>query len=246
MKLPFIQYLLPGVVAAVLFSACASGKDGVNKLSKMEKQEGWTLLFNGKTLDGWHVYNKGKAQSAWIVQDGELYCRPGVTDVEHGDLLTDQEYENFELAFEWKISKEGNSGVFINVQEKASIPTAWASGPEYQLLEQTHHDYATSEKKRPGCLYGFAPQKNPVEPRPAGMWNQARIRQMNGKIEFYLNGVLTAEEDFKSPEWTEKVANSGFKSFPEFGKHTKGRIALQDWAKGIAFRNIKINLSPES
>ena len=240
MQHSFLQYLLPGVASAVLFSACASGKAGVNKLSKMEKQEGWTLLFDGKTLNGWHVYNKGKIQSAWIVQNGELYCRPGVTDVEHGDLVTDQEYQNFELAFEWKISKEGNSGVFLNVQEKASIPTAWASGPEYQLLEQTHHDYAANEKKRPGCLYGFAAQKNPVEPRPADTWNQARILQQNGKVQFYLNGLLTAEEDFNSPEWKEKVANSGFKSFPEFGKYTKGHIALQDWAKGIAFRNIKI------
>jgi hypothetical protein len=198
------------------------------------------LLFDGKTTNGWHIYNKGIVPSGWIVQNDELHCKADAQNVEHGDLVTDKEFRNFDLRFEWKISHAGNSGAFINVVERVDIPAAWASGPEYQLLEKSHADYATSEKKRPGCLYGFAPQINSIEPRPFVEWNQSRIKQENGKIEFYLNDVLTAEQDLYSQEWKDMVANSGFKDFPEFGKSTKGHIALQDWAKGVAFRNIKI------
>ncbi len=81
---------------------------------------------------------------------------------------------------------------------------------------------------------------NSVDPKAAGEWNESMIKQVNGKIEFYLNGVLTAQEDLSASHWKDMVAASNFKSFPEFGKHTQGRIALQDWSKGIWFRNIKI------
>lgn len=218
-------------------SSCSKQED--NTLTSKEKEEGWQLLFDGKTTDGWHLYHIGKKPSAWIVREGVLYCDPANTEAEHGDLLTDKEYTNYEFEFEWKLSDGGNSGVFINVQEKDSIPTAWASGPEYQLLDGSHHDYEKIDK-RSGCLYGFASQKNAVEPKANHEWNQSLIKQVNGKIEFYLNGVLTAEQDLTTDEWKQKVQTTGFKHFPEFGKYTSGRIALQDWAKGVSFRNIKI------
>lgn len=234
------KILLSIFCATGIFGAFAQNSNFVNQLTAKEKKEGWKLLFDGKTSNGWHLYNKGKVASAWVVQNGELKCDASISGVEREDLLTDKEFENFDLKFEWKISKEGNSGVFFNVIEKEDIPKAWASGPEYQLLEKTHHDFATSAKKRSGCLYGFYEQKNPAPDKPAGQWNQSEIKQVNGKIEFYLNGVLTATEDLNGETWKNLVANSGFKSFPEFGKHTKGRISLQDWSKGISFRSIKI------
>jgi hypothetical protein len=211
-----------------------------NQLSEAEEKEGWILLFDGKTTNGWHLYNKGKVTSAWEVQNEELYCNRETRQVEHGDLVTDKEFEDFDLKFEWKITKEGNSGIFINVVEKKEIPTTWASGPEYQLLEKTHPDYEVNPSKRPGCLYNFAPQKNTVEPKPTGEWNEGRIKQVKGKVAFYLNGVLTAEQDFTTQEWKDKISQTNFKAFPQFGKSTKGRIALQDWAKAVSFRNLKI------
>ena len=84
------------------------------------------------------------------------------------------------------------------------------------------------------------PQKNPSQAKPMGQWNESQIKQNNGKIEFYLNGILTAEQDLNSQAWKDMIAKSGFKYFPLFGKSTKGRIALQDWSKGVSFRNIKI------
>ena len=227
-------------VMTCLMSSCSSEEGAPNQLTSQEKKDGWQLLFDGSTLKGWHLYNRGDAPSAWIVQNGELYCQPIFDTTEHGDLVSDQEFENYEFAFEWKISEGGNSGVFINVLEREDIPRAWSSGPEYQLLEKSHPDYAISPTKRPGALYGLYPPANPVEGKPAGAWNQSLIKQVDGKIEFHLNGVLTAQEDFNSSHWKELVADSGFKTFPEFGKHVQGHIALQDWSKGISFRNLKI------
>jgi len=123
--------------------------------------------------------------------------------------------------------------------ERKDIPAGWASGPEYQLLDDANPDF-TKPQSRSGCLYGFAPQKNPVKSRPSNTWNHSEIKQKNGKVKFYLNGILTAEEDFASKAWAYKVANSHFSKFPEFGKHIDGRITLQDWSTGVAFRNIKI------
>ena len=203
-----------------------------------EKKNGWVLLFDGKSTDGWHLYNRGKVPSVWIVKNDELYCDAN-SNREQGDLTSDKEFENFDLQFDWKIEKMGNSGVFINVIERPDIKTTYASGPEYQILEKSHPDYPDSSK-RSGCMFGFGPQKNAVGATNFNEWYHSRIKQLNGKTEFYLDGVLTAEQDFTSQAWLDKVKQSNFKNYAEFGKHTKGHIALQQWAKSISFRNIKI------
>lgn len=233
-----ILYLAAMLGVAVTTQSFTDQKPNV--LTAQEQKEGWSLLFDGKSTNGWHLYNKGKAASAWNVKNGELYCKADDYQAQHGDLISDKQFENYDLKFDWKIVKAGNSGLFINVQEKKELPTAWASGPEYQLLEKSHNDHTANPAKRAGCLFNLFPQKNPVLPKAPGEWNQSRIKQVNGKVEFYLNGVLTASEDLKSEKWKKAVAASNFKTFPEFGKHTKGHLALQDWANGISFRNIKI------
>ena len=210
-----------------------------NHLTDEEKAEGWTLLFDGKTMAGWHLYNYPDTTSVWKVVNGELYCNSKEGTGQHGDLVTDKEFENYELSFEWKLSESGNSGIFINVQERPDKPATWHTGPEYQLLDPSHMDYAI-ETKRSGCLYGFSPQLNAVETNPAGQWNTSTIKHIDGKIEFYLNGNLTAQADFTTDAWKERVAASSFKVFPEFGLATKGHIGLQDWFSDVWFRNIKI------
>lgn len=221
------------------FVACADVADTTpNTLSENEKEEGWELLFDGRSLSNWHVYNRGSVPSAWVVQNGVLYCNPN-SDLKKGDLVTDREFENYELIFDWQLEKAGNSGVFVNVQEEPNIDATYHSGPEYQLLEDSHADF-DKPLKRSGCLYTFFPQKNFVNTKKAGQWNHSRIIQKNGKTEFYLNGNMTAQVDFNSTAWKNLVARSAFKDYPEFGKHNKGRIALQDWSRGVSFRNIKI------
>lgn len=223
----------------LFFSACSDVSDTApNTLSEKEKKEGWELLFDGRSLSNWHVYNQGNVPSAWVVHGGVLYCDPD-SDFKKGDLVTDKEFENYELTFDWQLEKAGNSGVFVNVQERPDIDATYHSGPEYQLLEDSHADF-DKPLKRSGCLYTFFPQKNFVNTKTAGRWNQSRIVQKNGKAEFYLNGKITAQVDFDSTVWKNLIPKSVFKDYPEFGKHNKGRIALQDWSRGVSFRNIKV------
>lgn len=226
---------------AIALWACQSESDPNNRLTEQEQKDGWKLLFDGKTTNGWHLYNKGNTPSAWIADSGALVCRrnTGRDPFEHGDLVSDGEFENFELHFDWKISQGGNSGVFVNVVELPGVNTAWSTGPEYQLLESSNPDYAKPEK-RAGALFGFGAPLNEAPVKPFTEWNQSVIKQQNGQVEFYLNGILTVTRNFKDSTWPAAISETNFKHFPEFGKYTKGRIGLQDWAKGIAFRNIKI------
>ena len=113
-------------------------KTNANTLTEAEKQDGWQLLFDGQSTAGWHLYNEGNIKSAWAVKNGELVCDPNTEKVQRGDLVSDNQYENFDFTFEWKISEAGNSGVFINVQEAPEFPTAWTTGPEYQLLDNAN------------------------------------------------------------------------------------------------------------
>lgn len=212
-----------------------------NQLLEIEKEQGWKLLFDGETLKGWHLYNKPDSTqySAWEVRDGALFCDATDESKAFGDLVTDKVYENYELVFEWQMALRGNGGVFINVQEAPEFPATYRTGPEYQLLEPAHSDTKTP-LKRPGVLWGVSPQLNVVEAKPNGQWNAARIVQENGKIEFYLNGVQTAQEDFTSTVWAQKIAQSNFAENPDFAKTTKGKIALQNWYFEAWFRNMKI------
>ncbi|WP_343485664.1 DUF1080 domain-containing protein [Allomuricauda sp. d1] len=212
-----------------------------NQLLEIEKEQGWQLLFDGKTLNGWHLYNKPDSThlSAWEVRDGTLFCDATDENKVFGDLVTDTAYENYELVFDWQMALRGNGGVFINVQEAPEFTATYQTGPEYQLLEPAHSDTKTP-LKRAGCLWGISPQINKVEAKPTGQWNTSRIVQQDGQIEFYLNGKLTAKEDLNSPAWAQKVAVSNFAENPDFGKATQGKIALQNWYFEVQFRNIKI------
>lgn len=228
--------------SAFSYITYAQEKTNINILTPIEKQEGWQLLFDGQTTSGWHLYNEGNIKSAWAVKNGELVCDPNTEKVQRGDLVSDNQYENFDFTFEWKISEAGNSGVFINVQEAPEFPTAWTTGPEYQLLDNANmpKDYLLDGKHAAGCVYSLAPLLNEVQPKPSGQWNSSRILQLNGVITFWLNGVETGHEDMKTERWKQLIAGSKLGNFPSFGKEVHGKIAFQDWAKGVALRNIKI------
>lgn len=227
-----------------IFFACQTNEPKQNTLSEKEKADGWILLFDGESTKGWHMFSKPTMQHAWKAIDGTLTTDTKDTTGVHGDIVTDSVYENYELVFEWRIAREGNSGVFINVQDDTSYMATWATGPEYQLLDNPNMQpgYLDGGKKGAGALYGLAPLKTKVEPKPAGEWNQSKIVQVNGKINFWLNGVMTCETQIGDAAWQAMVANSKAAVFPDFGKSTKGHIGLQDWAKGISFRNIKIRI----
>ncbi|MFS8615712.1 MAG: DUF1080 domain-containing protein [Solitalea sp.] len=216
----------------------STANDGQNQLTDQEKAEGWVLLFDGKTTQGWKGYNRDDVPVAWVVEDGALTLDTAKLGSGGGDILTAGIYENFELRLEWKISPNGNSGIIYNVVE-GEHPATYHTGPEMQVLDNDGHPDGKIEKHRAGDLYDLV--KSSEEPvKPVGQWNQVRLVQQDGKIEHWLNGVKVVEADMNSQEWKELVAGSKFNSMPDFGKSKKGHIALQDHGDKVWYRNIKI------
>jgi len=233
---------IAALFTVILFSVYGcSTTEQQNMLSDQEKKDGWALLFDGTTMNGWHLFNKGIIPSAWSVDSGRLICNPHAKDVKHGDLVTDKVYQDFDLRFEWKISRAGNSGLFINVQERPELATTFSTGPEYQLLDDKNvePDYLKNPSHKAAAIFGVVANNSNSMPK-SGEWNQSRILQQNGKLTFWLNDIQTVQVDLLSAEWKNLVALSSLSKYPEFGVAVSGHLALQDWTNGVAFRNIKI------
>lgn len=209
-----------------------------NELTSKEKKQGWHLLFDGKTTQGWHTYLKPSAGPAWAVSNGVLQLDPAVKQ-DRGDLVTDNEYENFELSIDWNISEEGNSGLIFLVHEDKAFDATYLTGPEYQLLD----DKKAEDNKQPnhlaGSLYDIITPTKAAE-NPAGQWNHTVIRLKNGELTFWLNGVQTVQTHLWDDNFKELVAKSKFKNWKGFAEYHKGHIALQDHGHHIEFRDIKI------
>lgn len=228
------------MIISVAFVRCTSTVETHNTLSAEEREAGWVLLFDGRSTAGWHVFNQGDSPSAWRAVNGELWCDPQAAM--HGDLVTDSIYSDFDLIFEWKIAKGGNSGVFINVQEAPEYGTAYVTGLEMQLLDNEYAEerHRSNPTHLAGSLYDVIGTVEQSHPKPFGEWNQSRIRQEGGKVTFWLNGQVSAEIELGSAAWQSSVAASNLSNFPEFGKSRQGKIALQDHTDEVFFRNMKI------
>lgn len=213
----------------------------MNSITQLEEREGWKLLFNGKDLSGWHIYNSNNAKSAWRVQDGALAFVP--TKGKGGDIVTDEEFSNYILELEWKISDCGNSGIFLNVVEDKKYHSTWLTGIEMQVLDNSCHPDANIHKHRAGDLYDLIPCKFETV-KPAGQWNKVRIQVKNGQTEFWLNGHKVVEFEMWTDDWNAMIENSKFSKakMPDaaFGQAKKGRIALQDHGDKVWYRNIRI------
>ncbi|MDX2287153.1 MAG: family 16 glycoside hydrolase [Bacteroidia bacterium] len=218
------------------FAAAPAEARKDNQLSSAEQAAGWRLLFDGKTLDGWHIYRKGKPGAAWRIENGTLAFAGGR---DGGDLVTDESFENYELTLEWKIAEGGNSGIIYNVIESDAYDYVWQTGPEMQILDNERHPDRMYEKHRAGDLYDLIACKY-VTVNPAGQWNRIRLIVNRGQVEHWQNGHQVVKYDMNSPEWPALIAGSKFKDMPGFGKSPQGRIALQDHGDKVWFRNIKI------
>lgn len=242
------------LVALAFFISCQSKKDEQhvhdestetpadvhNTLTDQEKADGWILLFDGKTTAGWRNFNSSTIGQAWKVENGELYLESNkVERGGRGHIITDAEFENFELSLEWKIDSCGNSGIVFNVVEGQQYKEVYDTGPEMQILDNDCHPDGKIVKHRAGNLYDLI-AASPETVKPAGEWNQVRILSNNSNYEFWLNGVQVVTFTMHTPEWEELVKNSKFKNMPDFGKSTKGHISLTDHDDKVWYRNIKI------
>ncbi|RYE89786.1 MAG: DUF1080 domain-containing protein [Cytophagaceae bacterium] len=194
-------------------------------------------LFDGKTTKGWHTYLKPTAEPAWEVVDGTLQLNPKAPG--QGDLVTDGEYENYELTLEWKIEPGGNSGIIFGVHEDPAFHATYETGIEMQVLDNKGAEDNKKANHLAGSLYDMqAPAKDVA--KPAGEWNLVKLRKQNGHLTFYLNNAKIVDVQMGSPEWQALLENSKFKTWKNFGAYPKGHIALQDHGHQVAFRAIKI------
>ncbi|MBN9385244.1 MAG: DUF1080 domain-containing protein [Chitinophagaceae bacterium] len=215
-----------------------------NTLTKKEKKEGWKLLFDGQTTRGWHTYLRDTVGAKWQVRDGALVFDPTQPASGGGDIVTNDEYENFELHLEWKVAKGSNSGIIFDVQENPKYNATYLTGPEMQVLDNKDASDNKKQNHLAGCLYDMAGDSTVSKPKPIGEWNQVRLIQNKGHLTFYLNDIKTFEGQIGSEEWNNMVANSKFrnKMFSDFAKVAKGKIALQQHPGSSEWRNIKILL----
>ncbi len=210
-----------------------------NTLSRAEAKAGYQLLFDGKSFNGWHTYGKpGVVGKSWTIENGEIGFDQSKKD--GGDLITDMEFENYDLTVDWKISPKGNSGIIFNVTEdKQKYYATYVTGPEMQVLDNDGHADGKITKHRSGDLYDLI--KSSSEPvKPVGEWNTARIVNNRGLLKLYLNGVKVVETRYDDQNWKDMIAGSKFKNMAAFGVQLKGKIALQDHGNPVWFRNIKI------
>lgn len=208
-----------------------------NTLTDAEKSEGWTLLFDGQSKNGWHSYQNKTNLESWKVENGTLTLDP--KGAGGGSILTDQDFENYHLKIDWKISPNGNSGIIFNVKEAAEYDSDYFTGPEMQVLDNNGHADAKIHKHRAGDLYDLI-ASSPETVRPTGEWNTAEIIINNDSLELRLNGPSVVRTKLWDDNWKQMIANSKFKEWPAFGTIKSGKISLQDHGDPVWFRNIKI------
>jgi len=205
-------------------------------------QDKGKAIFDGKTLKGWHGYNQTGEVKNWTVIDGALVCLGAAKDAHGGDLVSDGEYGNFELSWEWKVDKGSNSGVMYHVVESAAHQAPYETGPEYQIIDDVGFPSKLEDWQTAGADYAMTPANGLKKLKPVGEWNTSRILYDNGHVEHWLNGEKIVDFQAYSPEWTAKRNSGKWKDYPDYAKATRGRIALQDHGNKAYYRNIRIRV----
>jgi 3-keto-disaccharide hydrolase len=194
-------------------------------------QPAWRSLFDGKTTSGWRGYRQKTIPEGWQVVDGAL-TRSG----KGGDIITVDQFADFELVLEWRVAPGANSGVFFRVTEDAEV--IWHTAPEIQVIDNAYKG-GLKPTQTAGSNYDLhAPSKDAA--RPPGEWNELRILANGNHVEQWLNGVKVVEYEIASEDWQRRVQASKFKEYPAYGRARRGHIGLQDHGDAVAYRNIRV------
>jgi hypothetical protein len=227
--------LLSTIAILLLFIAAIPNQDD------FPAKKGWKSLFDGKSKKGWHIYRGEATGESWQVEDGILMFvpinKPGVKT--GGDLTTDEEYENYHLSLEWKISEGGNSGIIFGVKEDSMYKKSYLTGMEMQVLDNNKHADAKIIKHRAGDLYDLISSSKETV-KAVGEWNQAEVIYNNNTLQLILNGETVVSTTVGDENWDKLVAGSKFRTMKGFGTFRKGRIVLQDHGDKVWYRNIKL------
>lgn len=215
----------------------------LNTLTRVEVEEGWILLFDGETSRGWRGYGRNTFPIGWEVEDGTLHMK-GSRSADGGDIIYQQEFQNFRLKLDWKISEGGNSGIFYLGQELPERGPIYLTAPEMQVLDNDRHPDARlgrNNNRQAGSLYDLIPAV-PQNTRPVGEWNEVEIVVNDGTITHKQNGETVVEYQLGTSEWKELVAGSKFPGLNEnwVDVAMKGYIGMQDHGDEVWFRNLKL------
>ncbi len=205
-------------------------------------KEKWIPLFDGKSFKGWHGYNKTGAIDNWTIEDGAMVCLGAAPDAHGGDIVTDMAYENFELKWEWKITKEGNSGLMYHVVEGEKYHAPYETGPEYQMIDDTGFPQKLEEWQKTGADYAMTVPNDKKKIQPVGEWNTSKIVFKKGHVEHWLNGEKIVEFQAWDAKWLKEKQNGKWKDYPDYGMAKKGLIALQDHGHKAYFKNMMIKV----
>lgn len=235
------RFIVAGTMAGALFVVTCSASAQENSSEEaVEETVMADTSWQDLGVDHWRRYGGESIPEAWqFAEDGTLHFS---ADGEGGDIITTEQYENFELELEWKISPGGNSGIMFRVSEAHDYP--WRTGPEYQILDnEAHPDAEEGTDRHAGANYDMhSPSANVAH--PAGEWNHARIVVNGAEVEHWLNGEMIVSYELWSDAWKALIAESKWSDMPDYGMMKAGHICLQDHSDPVWFRNIRIRSLP--
>jgi hypothetical protein len=212
--------------------------DAPNTLTSTEKKDGWKLLFDGKTTDGWHGYNLKVFPDCWAIEDGSFTMNT-TGSAESLDIITNKMYRNFALSLEYKLTRAANSGIIFQVIEDPKYKFPYETGPEFQVIDHQNWPDSLADWQMNGANYAmYPPIAKPY--KELGDWNQLFLVVNGNSVTQILNGVVVVKYEKNSEEWT-KLRNSGkWTAFPDWGKFDEGYISLQNHGTKVWYRSIKI------
>jgi hypothetical protein len=234
LALPILPVLAVTIFALILISS--TGLQSIQAGS-------WRSLFDGKTLTGWRGFHRQDVPPGWVAENGVLRHASRAAGEAGGDLITVDQFENFEFSVEWKLSKGGNSGIKYLVSETLPPTGRAAISFEYQVLDDQNHPDAKAGiagNRTVGSLYDLLPAVTNKKVKPIGEFNETRIIKKGKHIEHWLNGVKVVEFEQGSDQLKAHIATSKFKDTKGFGEFSRGHILLQDHEDEVWFRNIRI------
>lgn len=247
----FKKLSIPAFAAAAIVFASCGGNDGAQNGEATDSAAAsadstpasseWVSLFDGKSFAGWHGFNKGTDSiKNWAIEDSSLVCLGAAKDAHGGDIVTDKPYSNFEMEWDWKVTKGANSGVMYHVVEDKKYQAPYETGPEYQVIDDIDFPDKLEDWQQAGADYAIMPAGSNKKLNKVGDWNSSKLIYNKGHVEHWLNGEKVLEFNRSDSAW-KKVRETGkWKDYPDYAKTETGGIALQDHGNKVYFKNIRI------